>query len=582
MRQGEAAVRRLCYLDRKMRALFGLLIALVASAASAAEDDPPAPEEIVRMQVDSAGFSPSAGTLDVEMKLEIADGWHINAHRPTSKELIPTTLTVEPPKDFEVREIRYPVPRSMPFEFAGGKTLAVYSGTIRIGIPLIAGQSFGPEGVSFLSKLRYQACDDTRCLRPVEIERTFVIKSPPGAAVRAAVSAAGATPVERWLADYGLLPTLALVLVMGLGLNLTPCVYPLISVTLAYFGGQARERRGRVVALASVYALGVALTFSALGVIAALSGGLFGAMLQKPATLVAIASLLVLLALSNFGLYSLQPPSWLLQKVGAASVGMTGALFMGLTMGVVAAPCVGPIVVGLLVAVGALGDPALGFALFFALAAGLGLPYVALGTFAGSLARLPRSGEWLVWIEHLFGFLLLGLALFFVSPLLPDDALAWLVPIFVAGSGITLGFLDSHGNRLRLFAAGKQAFAVAAILLALWLALPSSARSGISWSAFSEAALAEARAEGRPAVVDFRADWCLPCVEMEHTTFADPEVKRRAGSFAMLQADVTAMSAENEDLLSRYEVLGVPTTIFYDRQGREHRRVVGYIRSEEF
>ncbi|MGH7859594.1 MAG: cytochrome c biogenesis protein CcdA, partial [Candidatus Binatia bacterium] len=402
---------------------------------------------------------------------------------------------MEPPKDFRVGEIRYPQPESLPFEFAGRKTLAVYSGTVRIDIPLVVGESFGPEGVSFHSRLRYQACDDTRCLRPVEIERTFIVKSPPGAPVgrAAAPSVAAQAPVERWLAEYGLLPTLALILTMGLGLNLTPCVYPLISVTLAYFGGQARERQARVAALAAVYALGIALTFSALGVAAAMSGSLFGAALQRPATLIAIAGLLVLLALSNFGLYSLQPPSWLLQKIGAASVGVTGALFMGLTMGVVAAPCVGPIIVGLLVAVGSLGDPVLGFVLFFALAAGLGLPYVALGAFAGSLARLPRSGEWLVWVEHLFGFLLLGLALFFVSPLLPRDTPGWLVPIFVAGTGLVLGLLDPHGNRLRFFAAGKQAFGVAAILLAVWLALPASTRSEISWRAFSETALASAR-----------------------------------------------------------------------------------------
>jgi thiol:disulfide interchange protein DsbD len=561
-----------------------LWIALALAFAAVAADDPPPPEEIVEVHVESAGFSPSAGTLRVEMAVEIAKGWHINAHVPSSPELIPTTLTVEPPDDFRIGEIEYPDPEEIPFEFAGGKPLAVYTGSPRIGIPLVVGESFGPGGVSFLAKLRYQACDDTRCLRPVEIARTFVVKSPPRDSPPTAAGAGGAldAPVERWLGEYGLVPTLIFLVGMGLALNLTPCVYPLISVTLAYFGGQSRNRRSRVIGLASLYALGIALTFSVLGVVAALSGGLFGAALQKPATLLAIAGLLVVLALSNFGLYSLQPPSWLLQKAGAAGVGMTGALFMGLTMGLVAAPCVGPIIVGLLVAVGSLGDPVLGFVLFFALAVGLGSPYVALGAFAGSLRRLPRSGEWLVWVEHLFGFLLLGLALFFVSPLLPREMLVWVVPIFVAGTGIVLGFFDPHGSTLRFFAVVKHAFGVVAILIAAWIALPGAARAGIPWQSFSEAALAEARAQRRPAVVDFRADWCLPCVEMEHTTFVDPMVRRKAEAFAMLQADVTAMSPDNEDLLSRYDVLGVPTTLFYDRSGRERQRVVGYIKPEDF
>jgi thiol:disulfide interchange protein DsbD len=195
---------------------------------------------------------------------------------------------------------------------------------------------------------------------------------------------------------------------------------------------------------------------------------------------------------------------------------------------------------------------------------------------------MPRSGEWLVWVEHLFGVLLLGLALYFVSPLLPRHTLTWLLPLFVAGAGIALGFLDPNGSRVRGFAAAKQAFGVAAVLLAVWLALPSATRDGVTWQAFSDAALAEAGAEGRPAVIDFRADWCLPCIEMEHTTFVDPEVVLKASQFTMLQADVTAMSAEHETLLDRHKVLGVPTTIFYDRNGREHRRVVGYISPEVF
>ena len=336
--------------------------------------------------------------------------------------------------------------------------------------------------------------------------------------------------------------------------------------------------------LAGAYALGIALTFSALGVSAALSGGLFGRALQQPATLVAIALVMVALALSSFGLYSLQPPAWVLQKVGGSAGGLTGALFMGLTMGVVAAPCVGPIVVGLLVAVGARADAVLGFTLFFTLALGLGAPYVALGAAAGSIARLPRSGEWLVWIERLFGFILLGLALYFVSPLLSSQTLRGSAAGLIATAGLVLGFLDAHGASLPRFNLLKRGAGVLALLAALWMAgsVGHSPTSAIAWMPFSPRVLEEARSKSRPAVVDFRADWCLPCIEMERTTFVAPEVNGKIGEFVMLRADVTELSKENESLLSQYGVLGVPTTIFFAADGTERHRMVGYIGTEDF
>ncbi len=569
--------------------LLGVFFALVLAFTAARADEPPrVPDDIVQMRVEQADYSPSARTLDVTLLVEIAEGWHIHAHEPSLATLIPTTLSVDPPPGFSVGEIEYPIPEELPFGFAGGQLLRVYHREISLRIPLTLSGELSREGVPFNAKLRYQACDDTRCLRPAVAERTFIVKSPllsTAAASQAAVVTpfSNAAPIERWLAEKSLLLTLFLVALMGLALNLTPCVYPLISVTMAYFGSQSRDRRGRVFVLSLAYAFGIASTFSVLGVTAALSGSLFGRALQHPATLVIVAALMVALALASFGVYSLRPPAWLLRQVGGSSVGMAGALFMGLTMGIVAAPCVGPIIVGLLVAVGTRGDPLLGFLLFFALAIGLSAPYVLLAVAAGSLSRLPRSGEWLVWVEHLFGFVLLGMALYFLSPLLSRSLLAWIVPCFLAVAGLYLGFFDPSGNALRYFPVARQAFGTLVLAGSLWSGLPSgSAASAITWQTFSAAALEGARINGRSAVVDFRADWCLPCLEMERTTFVDPKVTSTARNFAMLRADVTEDSRENEETLSRHEVLGVPTTIFYDRTGKEHRRMIGYISPDDF
>jgi len=392
----------------------------------------------------------------------------------------------------------------------------------------------------------------------------------------------GGVPVARWLQEQGVLFTFLAIALLGLGLNLTPCVYPLLSVTVAYFGGQGREKPLRVLSLAVVYVIGIALTFSSLGVAAALSGSLFGAALQTPSASAFVALVLVTLALSSFGFYTIQPPYLLMRLAGGSRGGVVGALFMGLTMGIVAAPCVGPVVVGLLLFVGSRQDPLLGFLMFFTLAVGLGLPYLALATLSGSLPKLPRSGEWLQWVERLFGFVLLGTALYFLGPLLPAQISRFLFPAFLILAGTYLGFVEGSGRNLLLFPWLKRSAGVAALALAIWPFVPSQVEGAIRWQPFSPHLLVEARQRCKPAVVDVRADWCLPCKEMDRTTFVDPRVAEKTSDFVMLQADVTHTTPEVEERVKELEVVGVPTTLFIDRSGKESKRLIGYVSPERF
>ena len=578
-----------------------LVAALLLFAAPISAAEAPIPKELVRLRVESAEITDPNNALRVTLAAEIAGGWHLQSNHPSEPGLIATVLTIEPAAGWQIGTVEHPPGKDETFAFADDRPLNVYDGTVRFAVPMVPPASFDGADVSFRAKLRYQACDDERCLRPTEVSRDFVVRTDgggevgaPGTALRAsgdvsssvvdtpgAGVSSDATPIARWISEFGLAWTLVLILGMGVGLNLTPCVYPLISVTLAFFGGQSDGNRRFL--LAVVYALGIAVTFSILGVSAALSGGIFGSALQRPETLVFIAGVMVVLALSAFGLYSLQPPAWLLQKVGGSGAGAAGAFAMGLTMGVVAAPCIGPIVVGLLVAVAQRGDPFFGWLLFFTLALGLGAPYVVLAVAAGSLKRLPRSGEWQTWVERLFGCVLLGLAIYYVSPLLPERVAEIAMPVWLVIAGLYLGFVDPSGRRLRPFVALRAVVGVAAVALGVSQLVPREAPShAIAWQPFSATTLERAKTEGKPAVVDFRADWCLPCLEMERTTYVEPLVVERAGQVAMLQADVTELSPEHEELLSRYKVLGVPTTLFIDASGREVRRMVGYIDAEEF
>jgi thiol:disulfide interchange protein DsbD len=540
-----------------------LLVAAGAALVSLGAAPGLAADEVVRGRL-----SVSGGQAVVEAT--VAPGWHVNAHAPRDKFLIPTTLDVKPAPGVRVGTVVYPEPVERKLAFMGGETALLYEGTLRFAAPIdgVPEAGAGP----LRAVLRYQACDDTRCLPPRTLELTAEEGNLPGASVEGNVVASA-------IARFGYPLTLVWVAVLGLALNLTPCVYPLISVTVAFFGGRTGTDERRAVGRALLYVLGICITFSGLGVAAALTGSLFGAALQRPAVLGTIALLMVGLALSNLGLYHVRVPSGVMRWAGRAGEGPLGALFMGLTMGVVAAPCIAPIVAALLLYVGARQSVGLGFALFFALALGMGAPYVGLALLAGRLRRLPRAGAWLGWMERLFAFLLLGLALHFAAPLLPPGWERGARALLLAGAGIVLGFLGPHGRSVARWARAAGGLAVVAVGLSEILI--AQAGNPIAWTPFSDEALAREVTSHRPVFIDFQAAWCIPCREMERTTFRDPAVVRAADRFAMLRADVTEQDEASEGLMARYNVPGVPTYVLLGPDGQERRRFVGFVPADE-
>jgi thiol:disulfide interchange protein DsbD len=529
--------------------------------------------------------------LGIEVQATIVRGWHINAHKPNQPFLKPTVLTLTVPAGVTVDAVNYPPADTRKFAFAGEAELLVYEGKVGLTTAIHVPVDFAGDRIPITAELQYQACDDTTCLRPSSVSAHTEITiadrgggagaSDGAPAAAAAARSDGAAMLGTWLSERGLLFTLAAVALLGLGLNLTPCVYPLISVTIAYFGGQT-SGRAHVAGLAALYVLGIALSFSAVGLAAALSGGLFGAALQKPVVVLFIAAVMVALALGSFGLYQLQPPAALMRRVGRAGSGAAGALFMGLTMGIVAAPCVGPIVVGLLIFVGSRQDPWLGFLLFFVLALGMGAPYLALALAAGSLRQLPRSGEWLLWTERLFGCVLLALAAYYLAPLLPPAIKPWLLSTVVGLSGVYLGFVERAGRGVPYFPLIKSAVGVAMIAVAVWLALPVSTTQAIAWEPYERWSSAASAPDGRkPLLIDFAAEWCIPCREMDHTTYVDPDIVREADRFHMVKADVTPENEMTTELQQKYDVRGVPTVILFSSAGAEAHRMVGYVGPDE-
>ena len=392
------------------------------------------------------------------------------------------------------------------------------------------------------------------------------------------IAAPGAT-----LFQSGLLLTLLGVFLGGLALNLTPCIYPLIPITVSYFGGRGGERAGLLGFHALLFLLGLAVTNSTLGVVAALTGGLLGSVLQHPAVLVTIAVILVGLALSFFGLWELKLPGFLTQAASRSYSGYGGSLFMGVTLGVVAAPCIGPFVLGLLTYVASTGNPYLGFLLFFVLSIGLGLPLTILAFFSGKLDRLPRSGEWMIWVRKLFGWVLVAMAAYLVKPLFPSHLAGMILfSAIILAAGVHLGFIDRTKGTSRVFGVVKKSFGIGAFALAAYIVIPLVTTSpGVAWQPYSEQLIQQAAKMGKPVIIDFYADWCSPCVKLDQVTFHDPKVVGEAeAEFVMLKVDLTQKGNPlHEGLLAQYDVRGVPTVVFLDRQGRERPdlRVVNYL-----
>jgi thiol:disulfide interchange protein DsbD len=269
------------------------------------------------------------------------------------------------------------------------------------------------------------------------------------------------------------------------------------------------------------------------------------------------------------------------QWAGAARPGYAGSFLMGLGMGVVAAPCIGPIVLGLMLMVERSGNALFGFALFFTLAIGLGLPYIGLAMAAGSIRRLPRSGEWLAWIEQLFGFILVGLAIYFLDPVVPNHLMSRILPYYAAAVGIFLGFVTSAGRNWRPFLVLRSGLGIAAVAMLIYLMIPRAKPMPVDFQPFDPAQLGTAAAARKPVLVDFRADWCIPCREMDHSTFVDPAVVKEAQRFVRMRADLTAQDKKNADLMAKFKIQGVPTTVLIDSSGEIRNQKVGYIGAKE-
>jgi len=567
------------------------------------------PEETLDIKPYYATDKVNAGsTFQIAIEMDIKKGWHINSNRPSNEFAIPTKVKFKLPDGISITEIKFPEHEIMTLKSVG--RVEIFSGKIYIIIKGHADKTLKPGQYRLPATITYQACNDAVCLAPTKKSIIFNLNLvPEGTPVRElnkgifsvsplprqsssrktpqqGLSAAGGGDIAAMVAQKGMFLTLILIFLGGLALNLTPCVYPLIPITISYFGGMKHRGKGFINAL--FYVLGIAVMYSALGTAASLSGSMLGTQLTSPAVSIAIAIIMVALSLSMFGLYEIRVPSFLMRLTGGeARSGVAGSFVMGVTMGVVAAPCIGPFVLGLLTYVAAKGDPFLGFTMFFFLAMGLGLPYLILGTFSSKISALPRSGEWMIGVRRIFGFVMIIMAVYFLDPVLDKNTYNLLFSLSLFISGAWLIIFDRSGINARGFHIIKSIVAIVMIIVASWVYLSTRMphKEEIHWNQYSEGLIEDAIASSRPVVIDFFADWCIPCKELDSITFSDPSVVKYDGRVVFVKVDLTNdKSPFVQRIKKKYRIKGVPTVVFLGKNGKELRRLrlIGFVGPEDF
>ncbi len=583
-----------------MSRLFIFFLYLIALAAPAAAQDLLEPDKAFRMQ------ARALDAQNIEIRFAIADGYYMYRER--------FKFALEEAGGAKLGAPAFPPGERKTDEFFGD--VETYRKQVAIRLPV--------EGAAGALKLLVtsQGCADSGvCYVPMDSKATLQMAAFTPGAPGATPGPLSVDPQPRFSLSASDLDIAAmfqsgsfwLVLAsffgFGVLLAFTPCVLPMVPILSGIIVGEGKSLgKLRALILSASYVLGMAVAYAAAGVAAAYSGSLIAAALQNPWVLGAFALVFVWLALSMFGFHDIQLPAFVHHRVHAAHGRLEGGRLvsvavMGVLSAVIVSPCVAAPLAGALLYISQTRDVLLGGAALFAMALGMGLPLVAVGVSEGAL--LPRSGTWMSSVKKFFGVLLLAVAIWIVSPVLHAAAVMTAWAALAIGSAMFLRAIEplpanAHGAQRLAKAAGLMALVAGIALLVGALAgsrdplrplvgLLQAGAPAASATKFERVGSVteldeKLRAPGRPVMLDFYADWCVSCKEMESFTFSDPRVKARFENLRLLQVDVTANTEAHKLLLKRFSLFGPPGIIFFDAEGREIRglRVVGYQDADSF
>jgi len=563
----------------------------------------PPPEEV---------FFPDVFVIDgntVEVGFRVEPGFYLYKHKITAKSLSPNA---------QAGQLDLPQGKSKFDEFFGESE--VYYGEV-IGRLAIARAT--PEAMNLELEIGYQGCaDGGLCYLP---QTNVITVSLPEATAVSDLSelASPDQPVSeqarlaRIITESSIWVAVGVFFLAGLGLAFTPCVLPMVPILAGIIAGEGDDvspMRGFTLALS--YVMGMAIIYTGAGVAAAAAGMQLQATFNQPWILILFSGLFVLLALGMFGAYDLQMPSSIQSKLanvsGKQKSGtMIGAFIMGALSALVVTACVAPALIAALTVMAQSGDMVRGGAALFAMSMGMGAPLLAVGAAQGKL--LPKAGPWMVAIKGAFGFMMLGLAVWMLSRILPGTVTLALWAVLTFMAGVFMGGLTTFGPDATPSQKMGKGFGFLAMIYGVLMMLGAitggtnplqplasvsfGGAAGVTVAAHDELPfqriksvddldreIAAASSQGKTAMLDFYADWCVSCKEMEAYTFTDPQVRDALSNTIWLQADVTANDDEDKALLDRFGVFGPPTIIFFgtDGQQRDGYEVVGYMKAEVF
>lgn len=456
----------------------------------------------------------------------------------------------------------------------------------------------------------YQGCkEDSICYPPIKKTYTLALAAAGGAASPQPALLSEQDGITQRLKDTGLLLNILSFFGFGLLLAFTPCVFPMIPILSGIIVGEKQQiTRLRAFSLSLSYVLAMALTYAGLGVIAGLFHFNLQAASQNIWALSLFSGLFVLLALSMFGFYELRlPASWQGRLCGdqGARGGLKGAIAMGVLSAVIVGPCVAPALAGALLYISQTGDAALGGLALFALGLGFGAPLLLVGAVSGEI--LPRAGPWMETIRRGFGVIMLGVAIWFLERVLPEPVTLMLWATLFVTTAVFIGALDRTDARAGRWPRLSKGFGLVLMVYGMTLILAAATGGGTVLRPFAEPRLAVAAKQGlpfnpvsgpaglqaelsrasflgKPVMLDFYADWCVTCVDMETHTLSDPGVRMALKDFVLLKTDVTENNALDKALLKQLELFGPPAILFFDAGANELRshRLVGFIKPEPF
>lgn len=542
--------------------------------------------------------------FQIAVVVEIVEGWHVNAN-PAKEGLIPIEITLPDVSHLTFGEIVYPEGDILQLGSIG--EAPVYHDTITIGIQADLNQSAQIKSDILDFQLQYQACNDEQCLLPEVLDFSIPLEvisiEQPIQRVNESVFANidfGAPPspigeegtLERALSGGRVWLAFLLVFAGGILTSLTPCVYPLIPITVSIFGANESAGLFKSFLLSFVYVIGIVVTYSILGVAVASTGAVFGQIMANPWVVGFIALILVALGLSMFGVFEIRLPHSVqnrLNTVGGA--GFAGAFAMGTVAGVIAAPCTGPALAVVLTYIATTGSLFLGFWLMFTYALGMGLLFIAIGTFSGLLSALPRSGGWMYILENIFGIAIITMALYFLKDVfLPlQDFLQNSLPFFaIAGGlvlvGLWLGKLTQRFSGISTRMRFQKACGLLLAVIGAYMfvgGIQQPAGPHLDWVYDEAEGFEIAKRENKLVMLDFYASWCAACKELDHQTYADPAVAAKLDDYVNVKLDFSRTSETTKALTEKYQIPGLPVVIFLEADETVLKRFTGFVDAEE-